>query len=159
VGRYGLISRSISGVNNQSPILTRDTISPALARMSAALRDRRPVLGAMGLALASLTRRTWRDASLRALPWPATQTGRPILYRSGALVQSIRVVEVTNSSVTVGTDRPYAVFHQFGTRKTEKHAGLPARPFFPFDASGRMLAMAQRKIELAGNAALASLLK
>lgn len=133
--------------------ITRNSISPDLARMVSALRDRRPVLEAMGTTLAALTRRTWRDASLRALPWQATQTGRPILYKSGALVQSIRVVEVTNRSVTVGTDRPYAVFHQFGTRK------LPPRPFFPFDATGRMLATAQRKIESAARTALATLLK
>lgn len=133
--------------------ITRNTISPRLAGMARAVRDPRPVLEAMGLALAALTRRSWRDASLRALPWPVTRTGRPILYKSGALVQSIRVIELSGKSVTVGTDRPYAVFHQFGTRK------LPPRPFFPFDVTGRMTAMAQRKVEAQGRAALARLLK
>jgi phage gpG-like protein len=40
-----------------------------------------------------------------------------VLIRDAVLVRSPRIVEVTARSVTVGTDRPYAAYHQLGTRR------------------------------------------
>ena len=48
-----------------------------------------------------------------------------MLIDTGALFRSILAQPPTADSVEVGTDRPYALYHQFGT----KH--MPARPFFP----------------------------
>jgi len=159
----------------------KDTISPKLAKLIRECSNPRKVLEAMGLSLVSSTKRAFNDQSLRPLPWPELKksSGAP-LKKSGALRQSPRVTETTSNSVTVGTDRPYAVYHQFGTgpyviRPTTKkalfwpgarhpvrmvnHPGLPARPFFPFDASGKMIPAAMRLVEAAANKALSALLK
>jgi phage gpG-like protein len=140
----------------------RDTITPDLRRKIAALQNRRPVLQAMGAQLVSITVRAFRDSALRAMPWPPKRDGKSAtLYKTGALKHSIRVVEVTNDSVTVGSDRPYAAIHQVGGRtkpheilakyrnalawpggahpvKRVNHPGsnIPARPFFPFKPDG-----------------------
>lgn len=116
----------------------RDTLSPGLKKAAAALADKKPVLEAVGLQLVSLTQRSFNDSGLRAAPWaplkPATIAAKlkagkssAILKRNVVLSRSWRVVSVTNAGVTVGTDRFYAPFHQFGTRR-----GLPARPMLPF---------------------------
>ena len=107
-------------------IQIRDTLSPALRRRASAIRDRKPILEAMGLVFVSLTKRAFTTPSLRPLPWPDKRDGSPAtLRRSGALWQSIRITSLTNDSVTVGSDRRYAAVHQFGGKR------MPPRPFFP----------------------------
>lgn len=160
----------------------KDAISPELARMIRACQNRRAVLEAMGLALVSLTKRAFDEPALRPLPWPARKhdSSNPILIQSTLLRRSIRVTRTTSDEVEVGTDRPYAAAHQFGTKpytirpKTAKalfwpgaphpmtavhHPGLPPRPFFPFDSSGSMTPAAQAKVKTAAMAALASQLQ
>jgi phage gpG-like protein len=149
--------------------IIQDTISPGLARMIAASRNPKAVLEAMALHLASLTKRAFSDASLRPAPWETVKKakGSP-LRASGALWQSIRVLGCTNTEAKVGTDRPYAQWHQFGTkpydirpknkkalawpggpgpRKVVHHPGLPPRPFFPFDSSGNLIPTARASME------------
>jgi phage gpG-like protein len=78
-----------------------------------------------------------------------------LLRKSGALVQSIRITQVGTNSVTVGSDRPYAAVHQFGSKKPKgRGGGIPARPFFPVDRQGNFTALAARKIEAAAVTAL-----
>jgi phage gpG-like protein len=126
----------------------RDNISPALARMMARCKDRRPILEAMGQQLVTITKKAFNDASLRAATWPAKRDGSAAtLKKTGMLWQSIRITEITNTSVTVGSDRPYAAVHQLGSsRATGRGGGIPARPFFPF-LSGNLTALAAKKIE------------
>jgi phage gpG-like protein len=164
----------------------RDTISPALAKLDAGLKDPRPVLQAMGTELVSITVRAFRDAALRAMPWPPKKDGTAArLYKSGALKQSIRITEVTINTVTVGTDRPYAAIHQLGgqTRahiirpkfkgalhwggkggpvvKSVNHPGskIPPRPFFPFTPTGELTPAARTKIEAVARKKIFLLLK
>jgi len=157
------------------PIEISDTISPALVRMIRATRNPMPVLEAMGLALVSLTKRAFTEPALRPQPWPARkgQMRNPLLVRSTLLRRSIRVVRVSGTEVEVGTDRPYALAHQFGSDpyvikprnkkalfwpgaghpvKIVHHPGLPARPFFPFTPAGEMTATAKTKIRAAAEA-------
>ena len=60
----------------------------------------------------------WYDKTF--LPWKARNpkakrnSGRAILVQSGSLRRSIRVVRVTNDSVTIGSDVPYAKAHNEG---------------------------------------------
>jgi phage gpG-like protein len=161
--------------------VTGDTLSPALAKMVRDCGNPKPILEAMGNAGVSLTKRAFNDEALRPMPWPPVkkQGGAP-LKRSGAMWQSIRITGLTSNYVTFGTDRPYAPYHQFGTRPYEivarlkkalfwpgakhpvkgvHHPGLPARPFFPFDAAGNMTPTAKQKVEAAAKVALAKLLK
>jgi phage gpG-like protein len=131
----------------------------------------------MGLEGVSITKQAFTNAALRAAPWAAKKDGSPAtLYKRGALKRSIRIVEVTNTSVTWGSDRPYAAIHQLGGQtkphtitaapgsalhwpgaahpvKKVNHPGskIPARPFFPF--VGNTLALfARKRIERVGNA-------
>ena len=121
----------------------RDSLTPSVRRRLNRLRDPKPALAAMGEVVVSVTMRAFTDASLRSSTWarlaPSTikrrrQDGRGTmpLLRTGLLSRSARVSSLTKSSVVVGSDRPYAPHQQFGTRR-----GVPARPFFPFDKSGR----------------------
>lgn len=43
-------------------------------------------------------------------------TGRALLVQSGRLRRSIRIVNTTSSSVTIGSDAPYAAVHNDGLR-------------------------------------------
>jgi phage gpG-like protein len=162
--------------------ITRDLITPQLRAMARKVANKRPVLEAMGLALVGVTQRAFNDESLRPSAWAPKKTadGRPLLKRSGLLWRSARIVALDGASVTVGTDRPYAAAHQFGTRpftirpKAKRalywpgarhpvgavhHPGLPARPFFPFDAQGNITPAAAQRIRSAAMAKMLALLK
>jgi phage gpG-like protein len=158
--------------------VNNDTLSPALRAMARQFADRRPILRVMGQALVGITKRAFNDPTLRPSAWapPADSTvaakGRKNaqLKLSGAMWQSIRIADLSSEKVTVGTDRPYAAWQQFGTKpyiirpKSKKalawpgaahpvgvvhHPGLPPRPFFPFAESGQIVPLALRLIESA----------
>lgn len=178
----------------------RDRISPELARLAKKVSDRKPVLEAMGQALVSMTKRAFTDESLRPSSWPArknthfeertSKTGKKskrvigdetgeeehnLLRKSGALWQSIRIAKVTNSTVTVGSDRRYAAVQQFGAtirpknkkflvftlggkKVFAKKVTIPARPFFPFSKAGEMTPVAKQKIEAVVRAKIKAML-
>ncbi len=157
-------------------IQIKDTLSPHLAAMARRFRDRKPILEAMGASLVATTARSFREANLRAAPWPPKRDGSPAtLYKNGPLKQSIRITSVSNDSVTVGSDRKYAAIHQLGGVIRPKSAKvlrfisggqvffrkkvtIPARPFFPF-IGNRMTDFAQRRIEAAVKAKVAALMR
>jgi len=118
--------------------------------MARRIADKRPILEAMGLELQSLTQQAFSNASLRPLPWPARKKPAPhqLLRKTGTLMRSIRVVEVTNDKVTVASDRVYAAHQQFGSSKSSgRGSGVPARPFFPFASpTGPMTAFAKQRL-------------
>jgi len=146
----------------------RDKLSEALRKLAGGV-DKRPILEAMGLQLVSITQRSFNDESQRAAAWaplkPATlaqklKAGKSsaILKRNVVLARSWRVGAVTPSTVTVGTDRPYAPYHQFGAPKR----GIPARPMLPFTGTperAELAPWAREKLRKIGQAKLDSLLK
>lgn len=156
--------------------VTRNTLTPEMARMARECGRPRKVLEAMGTTLASTTQRAFNDASLRPAPWaPVKKQGGAPLKRSGALWHSIRVTELTDSLTKVGTDRKYAGWLQYGTSpytilpkdkkalfwpgalhpvKKVNHPGLPPRPFFPFDVNGRMTPKAIERVRQAAMRAI-----
>lgn len=122
-------------------------VRAALERMTAAARNPRPALRAIGQVLVSGT-----DLSFRAqedpwgAPWaPLSETtlarrrgtSAHILRDTGRLANSISA-RVTGTAVEVGTNVIYAATHQFG-RPTNRfyntprgaRAPIPARPFMP----------------------------
>jgi phage virion morphogenesis protein len=156
-------------------IQIKDEISPSLAKLAAGLKDRRPILQAMGLALQSITQRAFRDAALRPAPWAPKKDGSAAtLIKTTTLMRSIRVVEVTNDSVTVGSDRRYAAIHQLGgvirprgkalvfslggKKIFARKVVIPPRPFFPVTPTGEMTEAARAKIEAVARAKIAALL-
>lgn len=151
-------------------------LTPALAEKARRLKDRRPVLEAMGAELVSITKRAFTDASLRPAAWPLRKDGgggtqgrdgrgrfktigNPLLRKSGALWHSIAISAITQDHVDVSTDKPYAVTHQLGSRnKSGRGGGIPPRPFFPW-IGGRMTPDALRRISGVAKAKLAAILK
>ena len=128
----------------------QNTLSAGLARRVRALRDGRAILTAMGNELVSIAQGAFSDPALRPSAWPPRQVTRrphPLLRDTGALYASIRLEQVTNRAVSVGSDLPYAAVHQFGSaRRWGRGSGIPARPFFPYDANGNMTALARQRI-------------
>lgn len=138
-----------------------DAMTPDLQRRFRLVQDKRPIHAAMGMAIISLTKRAFNDPSLRPSPWKAKKDGTPSRLRdTGTLAKSPRMSSATQTGATVGSDRLYAAIHQlggktppmiirpvkkkalktpFGPRAKVNHPGsdIPARPYFPFDATGR----------------------
>ena len=56
----------------------------------------------------------------------------PTLLRNGTFRASIRIGNLTNNSISIWTECPFASAHQFGV----PWRNLPARPFFPVFANG-----------------------
>jgi len=114
--------------------LSRDEVTPDLKRRIRALRNRRPVLLAMGMALVSLGKRAFSNPTLRPTAWAARKRPKPhpLLVKSSQLRRGIHVGRVTNETVAVGSPMIYAGVHQFGSRKkTGRGGGIPPRPFMP----------------------------
>lgn len=143
-------------------VIIKDTATAVLDAIGAKRGQHKQVAEAMGLALVSLTLRSFNDESLRASPWAALKestlaqklaegTSSAILKRHGLLWRSFRVVEATNSHVRVGSDRPQAAFHQFGTK------WIPARPMLPM-TGGKFTQLAVNRMISVAKAALAGLL-
>jgi phage gpG-like protein len=159
--------------------LRSDGITPAMQKQLAVIQNRQPILEAGALQMLSWAQAAFEDPTKRPTPWPARKSGsNPLLKKSRALQQSLRVVKVTNDSASVGTDRVYAAFHQFGTRpyvirptkkkylfwagakhpvKKVNHPGLPPRPFFPITSGGWMAAAKERILRTMGDAINAEL--
>lgn len=80
----------------------------------------------------------WQDLApstlaSKSLRWP----GKQILERTGALKTSLTstplaVQEIGLMEMTIGTDVPYAIFHQAGTAK------MPARPIIALNPQDRI---------------------
>ena len=137
----------------------RDSLTPSVRRRLNRLRDPKPALAAMGAVVVSLAIRAFTDASLRPMAWaplaPRTLQGRlrdnrgsAPLQRTGLLARSPRVTTLTSHSVIVGSDRAYAGYQQLGTRR------IPARPYFPFDRSGRPTPRARTLMMFAADRAI-----
>lgn len=149
----------------------RDMLTPALQLVLEAETNRKPYHEVMGMAVVSISKRSFTDASLRAAAWAAKHDGSAsTLQRSTSLRRSVRVVDVTDEQVTVGSDKKYAAIHQLGGRtpahvirakkkkalfftgrfaKKVNHPGsnIPARPFIPITTSGLSPVAAQEVAE------------
>lgn len=144
--------------------ITKDTATPALRAALAQARNPQAILRAVGTQIVSIAKRAFREPSLRAAPWRPKRDGSPSnLILHGVLSKSIRITELTDRNVSVGSDRIYAAIHQLGgiIRPTQKKAlkfqiggkwftvkkvVIPARPFLPFDANGRLIPAAEVKV-------------
>lgn len=101
------------------------------------------ILAYAGQAVASRSTQAFRTASFRPSPWaPRKNPGdrHPLLIRSGNLRHSISWKFLNDRAVVVGSNQKYSLYHQHGTRR------MPARPFFPIDAGGRLMPDMARKI-------------
>ena len=151
-------------------MLKEDGLTPLLTGLKSAVR--RSLLEAMGQHMVESATRAFSMAALRPAPW-APRRGvekHPLLRKTGTLWRSLRVVQATELSVTVGSDRRYAAIHQLGgqvpamvirprakkalfwpgaahpMRKVRRPAvSIPARPFFPI-VQGRLTVREERAL-------------
>ena len=134
--------------------LHHDAITPHLRRALKKIENPAPALRAAGMVLVELAKRAFDEPALRAASWPALKPAtikakaragksNAMLKSSGTLWRSLRVIGVDKTRVTVGSDRPYAAFHQLGTRH------IPARPFFPVTAQGNLTPLAKERVNSA----------
>lgn len=127
--------------------LTRDTVSPKLAKLAATAKHPLPVLRAMGTTFMSITMGNFNDAGSKFRPrhWANKKDGTASkLQQSGTLARSFHL-EVTPERATVSNPTIYAATHQFGRTA----ANIPARPFFPVEA-GKLTPSAEELVERAG---------
>ncbi len=147
-----------------SATITRDEVSPGLAKIDAALHRLGPLLESVGLEIVDITQRAFVDASLRVAPWAPKRDGSPAtLIQSGVLRQSVRITSIGDTTVTVGSDRVYAAIQQLGGVIEAKpghklrftvggvtyflqRVKIPPRPFFPIDQSGNLSSLAQQRV-------------
>lgn len=159
----------------------RDLLTPGLKKAAAV--DKRPILEAVGLQLVSITKRSFNEPAFRAAPWAplkrATIAAKikagestAILKANALLCKSWAITSLTNSSVTVSTDRPYATTQQFGAKKGAfglskrgrpiPWGDIPARPMLPFiggPEDAKLAPWAREKLSRIAQAKLDSLLK
>lgn len=119
-------------------INVRDLISPKLIKLASDATMKK-ALEAGGTVLARAARLSWPEPARRPEPWAplAASTVKrkghdKLLYDTGKLRDSITLGDVTDTRATVGTDAPYSIFHQLGTKK------MSARPFIPVDSRGAL---------------------
>lgn len=152
--------------------LTRDDVSPDLREKLAAAKSPEPVWRAAATEVVSITKRSFREPSLRIAPWAPKRDGTPSnLIAKGTLLSSIRVVSVNKDGAEVGTDRIYGAIHQVGgTIRTKnkpflvfksggktwrvKSVKMPPRPFFPFTPDGQLAAKHQPRLQAIIDAAM-----
>lgn len=135
-------------------IQLRDTLTPDLRRKALAVKNRKPLLQAMGQSVKSLAIRAFTDSALRPSTWAPRKVepkdGHLLLQQSTLLRKSINVTSTTNERVVIGSDRPYAAAHQLGSTTNN----LPARPFLPFTADGALTPRGATNVTAALKAAL-----
>jgi phage gpG-like protein len=152
--------------------ITKDDLSASVLGMANLTRNPTPILRAIGTELISLTKRSFRDSSLRSIAWPAKSDGSTAtLIRKGLLLSSIRITALSADGVTIGSDRVYAAIHQLGgvivpTKAKSlvftiggktifaKKVTIPARPYFPFLPNGQLAPLAAEPVRKIGEAAL-----
>jgi len=136
----------------QISVSVSDTVTPDLRNRIARLAHPTALLNSIGNAVAYLAKRAFSEPGLRPAAWPPKKDGSTAtLRKTSVLSKSPRVTAVTSTSVTVGSDRPYAAIHQLGKpfpwrRGQKKGKAFPARPFFPFTPEGRLTERADQEI-------------
>jgi phage virion morphogenesis protein len=124
-------------------VVRSDSVTPDLKRLGAMGDDMTPLMRAIGVAIVSLTKRAFNDASLRPAGWAAKKDGSVATLKQDAVLwRSIRTITADSARVVVGSDRPYAAIHQLGG----KTRPMPARPYFPFDKTGNITARGDKSV-------------
>jgi phage gpG-like protein len=154
--------------------VTRNDVSPSLAKLASTAKNPLPVYRAMGTTFKSITEGTFNSvgASYRPAPWKPKRDGTPSILQSRNPVLSKSFhLEVTSTFAKLSNPMLYAGVHQFGATITPKNAKalrfqsggkwftvkkvvIPARPFFPV-IDGKLTPAAEDKIRRAGERAIA----
>jgi phage gpG-like protein len=138
--------------------LRTDTITPDMRRRLRRVANPGLALRGAGLVILAMGKDAFTNPSIRPSAWdplkPDTLAkkaklgyGSSPLIASGTLAHSPRIIEASRKYVLVGSDRKagawsLAGIHQLGAPR----AGIPARPFFPFGATGEATDLAKARV-------------
>ncbi len=140
--------------------LTRNDVSPTLAKLAAAAKHPEKVFRAMGTVFMSITMGTFNDVGSKFRPtaWaplkhdqrsgPAKAGDPSKLQQSGFLARSFHL-DSDDTHASVSTPAVYAATQQLG-RDFGRGAPIPPRPFFPLTTDGKLTPEAEAKIKAAG---------
>ena len=105
-------------------IKIKDTLTPDIRKRAHAAADKKSLLQVMGQAVITLGVQAFTDPAKRSVAWVKRKDDLPhaLLQKKTLLRKSIREIAITDESVTIGSDRPYAAIHQFGGK-----INMPAR--------------------------------
>ena len=132
--------------------------------MAASAKNPEKVLRAMGTTFMSLTMGNFKASEHAGLrPTPPGQrkkTGRPRRFKKSGLSEpQFSSHGQQHWASTLANPMIYAAIHQFGARDYDGKKGIPPRPYFPVDASGKLTPKAYDLIANAGHRALAREIK
>lgn len=104
----------------------------------------------MAQELENLTKDNFATESWGGQKWPqskaASKNNRKTLYATGELHDSIST-RSGNGYARIGSNMQYAAIHHFGGQAGRgKRLTLPARPYLPLDADGRLQADGEDKL-------------
>ena len=136
-------------------IQIKNTISADLLAKARAVKNRKPLLAAMGEAVVQLGKGAFNDASKRPTDWAPRKKEpkkpHPLMLFSQELRDSIQA-KVSGDTVVISSPKAYAAAHQFGVPEHN----LPSRPYLPFYKDGSLTALGNTRVTSALKAALAS---
>ncbi len=123
--------------------ISSNTLSDDIKRALKAAQNPQPALEAAAAVIVEHAKRAFIEPGLRPVTWPALAASTirakqrahkslGMLIREGHLIRTPRIIQSSRRRVLVGSNLFYARFHQLGTKR------IPARPFWPFDAQGRV---------------------
>ena len=129
----------------------KDALTPELQKKLKAIKDKRPILQAMGDAAVRVSTQAFQNPSLRLKPWAKKKDGSTAtLIQSTTLIDSLMAPPPSSDMIEVGSSTEYARAQNFGYEPR----GLPARPFFPIANDGTVQPTARKAIESAMKAAI-----
>lgn len=133
--------------------LDQGRLQDALRRIEWAVGDTRPLMRGIATELLSITEDNLEDQGQSGNDWPTlsevttaireasgTWPGKMLQVSAGGLAASITTL-ADDSSALVGSNKPYAAMMHFGGDKDEwPHlwGDIPARPYLPMDADGKL---------------------
>lgn len=141
--------------------LNHQRLQAALRRVEFRVGETAPLMHSIAAELAAVTEENFENQGQSGSPWPTltavtagrreadgTWPGQLLQVSAGGLAASI-VTAASDFSALVGSNKPYAAMMHFGGDKADfPHlwGDIPARPYLPMDAEGRLQPEAEESI-------------
>ncbi|UVK85223.1 phage virion morphogenesis protein [Pseudomonas sichuanensis] len=133
--------------------LDHQRVQEVLRRVEWAVGDLAPLMRGIAAEFASITEENLEDQGQSGNAWPTlssvttaireaagTWPGQMLQVSAGGLAASV-TTHADNSSALVGSNKPYAAMMHFGGDKeafAHLWGDIPARPYLPMDADGKL---------------------
>jgi phage virion morphogenesis protein len=141
--------------------LGHSRLQEVLRRVEWAVGDLAPLMRSIAAELGSITEENFENEGQGSTAWPSlsevttsrrevggTWPGQMLQVSAGGLAASV-TTQADDSSALVGSNKPYAAMMHFGGDKAEfpnLWGDIPARPYLPMDADGKLQPEAEESI-------------